>query len=262
MVIYPSDEMNSYFTLDISEKQQQYMCWLASILVNLAFLLSMVITHTSKSPEAEVMPTPFLTVELVSEAAPEAATAAPAMAAPSPTPVIEKVKPVAAPAPKPVPQKVEKHEPVPFAKSQMMVSHADTNTKAAPTPAHTQPISAAAEPTSAATTSNHSSASTTLTRQVSMNGPVTVTEPRYRRTTPPNYPEEAVDGGIEGTVILEARVSATGHPISLRVLQTSGSAALDEAAQLAVSNWEFEPYVQNGIARESAVRVPVKFALN
>lgn len=90
-----------------------------------------------------------------------------------------------------------------------------------------------------------------------------ITNPRYRSPPrPPEYPRRAQEAGIEGTVIVRARVNANGNVSDASVQQSSGNASLDAAALKAVRGWAFVPASRNGQNMDSIVQVPVHFKLN
>lgn len=80
------------------------------------------------------------------------------------------------------------------------------------------------------------------------------------KKTTPVYPPIAVEARIEGTVVLQATISASGTIENLRVV--SGPAMLHEAAMDAVSGWRYRPYLLNGKAVEVETTVNVIFTLN
>ncbi|MCZ6602273.1 MAG: energy transducer TonB, partial [Planctomycetota bacterium] len=65
------------------------------------------------------------------------------------------------------------------------------------------------------------------------------TSPRPIQNHPPRYPETARRRGYQGVVIITARVSAEGEPISVTVRKSSGYRVLDRAARKAVLSWKF-----------------------
>jgi protein TonB len=78
--------------------------------------------------------------------------------------------------------------------------------------------------------------------------------------TLPVYPPIAVASRTEGTVVLQATISASGTIVNLRVV--SGPAMLQQAALDAVSNWRYRPYLLNGVPVEVETTVNVIFMLN
>ena len=73
------------------------------------------------------------------------------------------------------------------------------------------------------------------------------------------YPLLSQHTNVQGSVILQALISAEGSVQSLRVL--SGPAILSAAAQQAVREWRFKPVVQNGQAVETKARITVNFSI-
>lgn len=76
------------------------------------------------------------------------------------------------------------------------------------------------------------------------------------RTT---YPVLAQHMNVQGSVVLQAVISADGLIEDLRVL--SGPAILASAAQQAVREWRFKPMFQNGQAVESKAKITVNFSI-
>lgn len=81
------------------------------------------------------------------------------------------------------------------------------------------------------------------------------------RNSPPVYPRVARQRGWQGVSVLEVRVDVDGRVLELRVVESSGFAALDRAALDAVRDWRFEPARQGGLAIESRVEVPIVWRL-
>ncbi|MEJ5234131.1 MAG: TonB family protein, partial [Geminicoccaceae bacterium] len=77
----------------------------------------------------------------------------------------------------------------------------------------------------------------------------------------PRYPTVARRRGIEGTVTLEVKVSASGLAEQVVLARSSGSALLDEAALEAVRRWRFRPARRGGEAVPGVVTVPITFRL-
>lgn len=61
--------------------------------------------------------------------------------------------------------------------------------------------------------------------------------------------------------MLAVTVTPQGRPVRVEVKQSSGVAALDEAALQAVCGWEFEPARIGSMGVESEIEVPVRFKL-
>lgn len=62
----------------------------------------------------------------------------------------------------------------------------------------------------------------------------------------PSYPSQAVLHDEQGTVVVLIHVGADGLVQGVRVVQSSGYAALDRAAVEAVRTWHFLPSIRNG----------------
>jgi eukaryotic-like serine/threonine-protein kinase len=62
----------------------------------------------------------------------------------------------------------------------------------------------------------------------------------------PRYPEDARRLGLSGSVLIEMTVTEHGRPDEVRVLESAG-AILDETVIEAVSSWQFEPPVRDGV---------------
>lgn len=73
------------------------------------------------------------------------------------------------------------------------------------------------------------------------------------------YPVLAQHMNVQGSVVLQAVISADGVIEDLRVL--SGPAILSAAAQQAVREWRFKPMYQNGQAVESKAKITVNFSI-
>ena len=78
---------------------------------------------------------------------------------------------------------------------------------------------------------------------------------------PPPYPNDAYQRRQEGRVLLEVHVSPRGAVEALRVLQSSGVAALDQAALDTVRDWRFEPARRGGQNVAAVVNIPIRFSL-
>ncbi len=78
---------------------------------------------------------------------------------------------------------------------------------------------------------------------------------------PPRYPRRARRHGLEGRVVLSARVSAAGRIVGLEVVRSSGHEILDRAAVRAVNRWIVRPARQGSRPVPSEVRIPILFRL-
>jgi len=90
-------------------------------------------------------------------------------------------------------------------------------------------------------------------------------EARYNVTSlnnpKPPYPLAARRRGIEGQVLLRARVQEDGRCAQVETKQSSGYAMLDSAALETVKKWRFAPATLSGTPVASWVEVPITFRL-
>lgn len=86
-------------------------------------------------------------------------------------------------------------------------------------------------------------------------------QPDYLRNPPPVYPRAARERSEEGTVLVEVEVLASGRCGGIRVLASSGHAALDEAAVRAVRQWVFRPARRFNQPVPFVVEIPITFRL-
>ena len=77
----------------------------------------------------------------------------------------------------------------------------------------------------------------------------------------PVYPRYSRIRGEEGTVVLEAEVTADGKPLRTRVVRSSGYRHLDAAALEALNKASFIPARSFGVPVESTRRVSVRFSI-
>ncbi|HSB60772.1 MAG TPA: TonB family protein [Vicinamibacteria bacterium] len=83
--------------------------------------------------------------------------------------------------------------------------------------------------------------------------------PRLIKQSRPLYPQEAFIKKIEGTVVLEILIDATGRVIRARVIQSVP--LLDAAAVKSVSDWVFTPATKHGRPVATLAHVPVSFRI-
>jgi len=77
---------------------------------------------------------------------------------------------------------------------------------------------------------------------------------------PPVYPQAAIEAGVEGTVLVQALLCATGQVIDVRVQKSIPM--LDAAAVDAVGQWLFSPALFAGEPLAVWMAIPVKFVLH
>ncbi len=78
-------------------------------------------------------------------------------------------------------------------------------------------------------------------------------------TPPPAYPAEAECNSEGGTTVLRVTIEKDGVPARVAQVQTSGNAALDQAALAAVQTWKFRAATRNGQPVTHTINVPVTF---
>jgi len=83
--------------------------------------------------------------------------------------------------------------------------------------------------------------------------------PELRQTLGSTYPLLGQHMKVQGSVVLQAVIGADGTIEHLSVL--SGPAILATAAQQAVRQWRFKPYLQNGQPVETKTRITVNFSI-
>jgi TonB family protein len=92
--------------------------------------------------------------------------------------------------------------------------------------------------------------------------PNSIAHADYARNPPPAYPAIARRRAQQGTVTVSVLVGADGSVERAEVADSSGFDALDDAALETVrSRWRFVPARYGGLAVESWVLVPIRFAL-
>ena len=86
--------------------------------------------------------------------------------------------------------------------------------------------------------------------------------PQIRSRPDPVHPRELLRRKIEGSVKLTVRVGANGKVTAVGIRQSSGYAAMDQAAVAAVRRWEFAPGRRQGQPVAMTVIVPVEFRIS
>jgi protein TonB len=88
----------------------------------------------------------------------------------------------------------------------------------------------------------------------------TIRQPQKVRNVDPVYPQLAILSRLEGVVIIEATIGPDGKLMDARVLR--GHQMLDQAALVAVRQWEFTPTLLNGVPVPVIMTVTVRFTLS
>jgi protein TonB len=88
-----------------------------------------------------------------------------------------------------------------------------------------------------------------------------VRAPEILRRVEPQYPEAARKARIEGVVILDAVIAASGEVEEVRVIRSAGT-LLDDAAAEALRRWTYRPATLNGRAVRVLLTVTVSFRVH
>jgi protein TonB len=79
---------------------------------------------------------------------------------------------------------------------------------------------------------------------------------------PPQYPERAMQRGIEGRVLVEFTISKSGSVKNPKVIAYEPSKIFNSAALKAVSQWKYNPKIEDGKAVEQhGIRIAIPFVL-
>jgi TonB family protein len=84
--------------------------------------------------------------------------------------------------------------------------------------------------------------------------------PTRTKYVPPEYPVEAQEAGIQGTVVVVITIGPFGKVTAARVVRSIPM--LDRAAVDAVRQWEFTPTFENGVAVPVTMTVRVGFSIS
>ena len=94
-------------------------------------------------------------------------------------------------------------------------------------------------------------------------GPLAGIALQYLLKPKPSYPREALQAGMQGTVLLRVTVDEKGRPVDVQVEKSSGHRLLDRAAREQVlRRWSFVPAQRNGVAVKAVGTVPVDFRID
>jgi TonB family protein len=81
------------------------------------------------------------------------------------------------------------------------------------------------------------------------------------RSPPPDYPVNALQQRIAGSVLLEFTVDLKGEPRDIHVLESTPPQVFDQAAVNAIRHWRYAPMIVNGTAVEVPVKTRMRFEL-
>jgi TonB family protein len=84
-------------------------------------------------------------------------------------------------------------------------------------------------------------------------------EPKIITKVNPVYPEAARQAGVQGTVLLEAKIDQKGDVVAVKVLKSVPE--LDQAAIDALKQWKYEPVMLEGKPVGVVFTVTIRFAL-
>jgi TonB family protein len=76
----------------------------------------------------------------------------------------------------------------------------------------------------------------------------------------PNYPDEAKESSLSGTVMIEAQIGKDGRIHAVQVISSPGP-LLTASSLKAVGKWEYKPYLLNGEPVEVRTTINVTYAL-
>ena len=79
--------------------------------------------------------------------------------------------------------------------------------------------------------------------------------------TPPIYPADLEQQGVEGVVLIRAVISNQGVPLSPHVLNTDVDQRFIQAALDSIRQWRYQPAMLNGEPVETATTITVEFRL-
>jgi len=102
-------------------------------------------------------------------------------------------------------------------------------------------------------------AKTTVAAKPELKVPNEAMQQRIRHLVRPEYPEDARQAGVQGTVVLDAVVNPEGAVTHVKFV--SGPEQLSSAAIDAVRWWRYEPYLVNGQPATIETTVAVDFRL-
>jgi protein TonB len=78
----------------------------------------------------------------------------------------------------------------------------------------------------------------------------------------PKYPDLARQAGIEGTVLLRVLVAEDGKVISVSVIQSDVTPAMERAAMQAAKQFLFKPAKQRTVPVKANMAIPIRFKLH
>ena len=82
------------------------------------------------------------------------------------------------------------------------------------------------------------------------------------KQTPPAYPADLQQAGVQGIVTIQAIISKDGSVLSPKVLSTNVDQRLIQLALDAYKQWHYQPALLNGEPIETLTKVDIEFTLN
>jgi TonB family protein len=81
------------------------------------------------------------------------------------------------------------------------------------------------------------------------------------RAAPPEYPENALNQHVAGSVTLQFTVDVNGEPRDIHVIEATPPGVFDRAAIAAIKHWRYAPTIVNGTPVEVPVKTLMRFEL-
>ena len=162
------------------------------------------------------------------------------------------------PPPPPTPEPPPMAEPVPIPEPPPEPPKPKPQPRATVRPVVKPPASRPAGPTTTAATGPTTSGAPSGATGASSSGGAA----RFKRKVTPIYPASAKQAGLSGRVVVLINLNALGRPIAVRVSQSSGVPAFDDAAIRAAQSSEYYPKTVAGIPVPSEVTAPYRFSLS
>jgi TonB family protein len=81
------------------------------------------------------------------------------------------------------------------------------------------------------------------------------------RAPPPDYPENALNQHVAGSVTLQFTVDLSGEPRDIHVVEATPPGVFDRAAVAAIRHWRYAPTIVNGTPVEVPVKTLIRFEL-
>jgi len=83
--------------------------------------------------------------------------------------------------------------------------------------------------------------------------------PQRTHYVAPEYPDQALEGRVSGSVTVEFTIDTFGRPTDIRVVDSRPAEVFDRSAVEAVRAWRYKPAVFNGVPTEIPTRMVIRF---